>query len=61
MNTATTTPAASTLRRTPAQRLAASSLALLMTLAMLGSVDLLATSSPTPAQLARAAAEAPRG
>jgi len=40
-------------RQAPAQRLAAFSMAVLMTLAMLGTVDLLATSDPAAAQLAR--------
>ncbi|MBI5719755.1 MAG: hypothetical protein HZC37_18955 [Burkholderiales bacterium] len=48
-------------RQAALQRLTAFSLALLMTLGMLGTVDHLATSDPTPAQLARAAAEAARG
>jgi|JRYG01.1.fsa_nt_gb hypothetical protein len=48
-------------RQTSMQRLAALSLALLMTLGMLGTVDLLAKADATQAQLARATAEAPRG
>lgn len=48
-------------RQTPTHRLAALSLALLMTLGMLGAVDALATSEPTPAQLARVTGEAARG
>ena len=43
-------------RQAPAQRFAAFSLAVLMTLAMLGTVDHLATSDPAAAQLARAGA-----
>ncbi|MBK9135426.1 MAG: hypothetical protein IPM15_14070 [Betaproteobacteria bacterium] len=43
------------------QRLAAFSLALLMTTALLASVEWLATSEPAPAQLARSAAQAVRG
>jgi len=50
-----------TTRQTPLQRLAALSLAMMMTLGMLGTVDLLAKSDPTPAQLARATSEAARG
>lgn len=42
-----------TTRRTVTQRLAAFALALVMTLGMLGTVDLLATSEPGAAQLAR--------
>lgn len=48
-------------RQTSLQRLAALSLAMMMTLGMLGTVDLLATSEANPAQLARANAEAARG
>lgn len=48
-------------RQAALQRLASFSLALLMTLGMLGSVNHLATSDATPAQMARAAAEAARG
>ena len=43
-------------RQAAAQRLTAFSLALVMTLAMLASVDHLATSEPAAAQLARAEA-----
>lgn len=50
-----------TIRQTTLQRLTAFSLALLMTLGMLGTVNHLATSDATPAQMARAAAEAARG
>lgn len=50
-----------TTRQAALQRLTALSLALLMTLGMLGTVNHLATSDANPAQMARAAAEAPRG
>lgn len=50
-----------TTRPSTLHRLTAFSLALLMTLGMLGTVELLATSDATPAQMARAAAEAQRG
>jgi hypothetical protein len=46
--------------RTP-HRLMAFTLALLMTLGMLGTVDHLATSEASPAQMARFAAESTRG
>ena len=49
-------PAMNTTRQAAAQRLTAFSLALVMTLAMLVSVDRFATSEPTAAQLARAEA-----
>lgn len=45
----------------PVHRLTAFSLALLMTLGMLGTVDHLATSEASPAQMARFAAESARG
>jgi succinate dehydrogenase/fumarate reductase cytochrome b subunit len=45
----------------PLHRLAAFSLALFMTLGMLGTVNHLATSDASPAQMARVAAEAARG
>lgn len=45
----------------PLHRLTALSMALLMTLGMLGTVEHLATSEANPAQMARTAAEAPRG
>jgi len=50
-----------TLRTAPTHRLAAFSLALFMTLGMLGTVNHLATSDASPAQMARVAAEAARG
>ena len=53
--------AMNTTRQAALQRLTALSLALLMTLGMLGTVNHLATSDANPAQMARAAAEAPRG
>jgi len=48
-------------RQPTLQRLASFSLALLMTLGMLGGVNHLAISDANPAQMARAAAEAARG
>jgi hypothetical protein len=45
-----------TTRQAPTQRIAALALALMMTAGMLGAVEVLATSEPAAAQLARAEA-----